>query len=293
MVSENCRTTGVSLPERQWQRINQDRGQTLVSAFIQQIIDEHYNYKDKIESYQGSSNSNTSMTDNNGNLKKQEHWIQDGNGNVTAVFTQQFDYDSLLWGERQIRSVANMTRADARDFLDIAGRIGLRPKATPFPLNQVKGLKFRTSGKPDEAFVKALGGSAQVMAFSEVFGALQQGVVDGQYNSWSNIYTQKFHEVQKYATVSRGGALLTYGLATNAKWWDGLAERVLWSFLASDEKTGYSIRDEPSADRIIKKFQDLKVGDILLDGPPGTAYFTVATLEKNRVLAFYSNSHVR
>src|SRR5947209_1995222 len=71
MVSENCRTTGVSLPERQWQRINQDRGQTLVSAFIQQIIDEHYNYKDKIESYQGSSNSNTSNNNDN-NLNERE-----------------------------------------------------------------------------------------------------------------------------------------------------------------------------------------------------------------------------
>ncbi len=48
----------------------------------------------------------------------------------------QFDYDSLLWGERQIRSVANVTRADARDFLQIAGEIGLRPKITMFRLDQ-------------------------------------------------------------------------------------------------------------------------------------------------------------
>jgi alcohol dehydrogenase, propanol-preferring len=48
----------------------------------------------------------------------------------------QFDYDSLLWGERQIRSVANMTRADARDFLELAGKIGLKPKVTVFPLEQ-------------------------------------------------------------------------------------------------------------------------------------------------------------
>jgi propanol-preferring alcohol dehydrogenase len=48
----------------------------------------------------------------------------------------EFDYDSLLWGERQIRSVANMTRADARDFLEIAARIGLKPKVTAFPLEQ-------------------------------------------------------------------------------------------------------------------------------------------------------------
>ena len=83
------------------------------------------------------------------------------------------------------------------------------------------------------------------------------------------------------------------GWYSDPEWWDGLAEKVLWSFLASDEKTGYSIRDEPSAGRIIEKFQHLKVGDILLDGPPGTAFFTVAELEKNRVLALYSNSHVR
>jgi propanol-preferring alcohol dehydrogenase len=48
----------------------------------------------------------------------------------------QFDYDSLLWGERQIRSVTNMTRADARDFVGIAARIGLRPRVTVFPLDQ-------------------------------------------------------------------------------------------------------------------------------------------------------------
>jgi propanol-preferring alcohol dehydrogenase len=48
----------------------------------------------------------------------------------------QFDYDSLLWGERQIRSVANMTRQDARDFLQTAAEIGLRPKVTVFPLEQ-------------------------------------------------------------------------------------------------------------------------------------------------------------
>jgi propanol-preferring alcohol dehydrogenase len=47
----------------------------------------------------------------------------------------EFDYDRLLWGERQIRSVANMTRADARDFLKLAAEIGLRPKVTAFPLD--------------------------------------------------------------------------------------------------------------------------------------------------------------
>ena len=48
----------------------------------------------------------------------------------------EFDYDRLLWGERQMRSVANMTRADARDFLALAAQIGLRAKVTVFPLDQ-------------------------------------------------------------------------------------------------------------------------------------------------------------
>jgi propanol-preferring alcohol dehydrogenase len=48
----------------------------------------------------------------------------------------QFDYDTLLWGERQIRSVANMTRAAARDFLKLAAEIRLQPKVTVFSLDQ-------------------------------------------------------------------------------------------------------------------------------------------------------------
>src|ERR1700685_3839295 len=48
----------------------------------------------------------------------------------------EFDYDSLLWGERQLRSVTNMTRDDARDFLRIADEIRLRPEVTAFPLDQ-------------------------------------------------------------------------------------------------------------------------------------------------------------
>jgi propanol-preferring alcohol dehydrogenase len=49
----------------------------------------------------------------------------------------QFDYDQLLWGERQLRSVANMTRSDARDFLQIAAAINLRPQVKAFSLDEV------------------------------------------------------------------------------------------------------------------------------------------------------------
>jgi propanol-preferring alcohol dehydrogenase len=69
----------------------------------------------------------------------------------------QFDYDSLLWGERQIRSVANMTRADARDFLQIAAEISLRPMVTAFPLEQAnEALSALKSDSIDGAAVITL-----------------------------------------------------------------------------------------------------------------------------------------
>ena len=85
-----------------------------------------------------------------------------------------------------------------------------------------KGVKFRIqSSKVLEAQFRSLGSIPQVMAFSEVYQALQTGVVDGQENTWSNIYTQKFFEVQKYMTVSNHG-VIEYAVIVNKKFWDGL-----------------------------------------------------------------------
>src|SRR5260370_12548134 len=85
-----------------------------------------------------------------------------------------------------------------------------------------KGVKFRIqSSKVLEAQFRALGSIPQVMAFGEVYQALQTGVVDGQENTWSNIYTQKMHEVQKYATVTNHG-YIGYVVVVNRKFWDGL-----------------------------------------------------------------------
>jgi len=85
-----------------------------------------------------------------------------------------------------------------------------------------KGVKFRIqSSKVLEAQFRALGSIPQVMAFSDVYQALQTGVVDGQENTWSNIYTQKMHEVQKYATVTNHG-YIGYVVVVNKKFWDGL-----------------------------------------------------------------------
>jgi C4-dicarboxylate-binding protein DctP len=85
-----------------------------------------------------------------------------------------------------------------------------------------KGLKFRIqSSKVLEAQFRALGAIPQVMAFSEVYQALQTGVVDGQENTPSNMYTQKMHEVQKYTTLTIHG-YIGYVLVVNKKFWDAL-----------------------------------------------------------------------
>ena len=85
-----------------------------------------------------------------------------------------------------------------------------------------QGLKFRV--QPSEvlkAQFEALGASPQPMAFSEVYGALQTGVVDGQENTWSNVYGQKFFEVQDGTTETNHGAL-DYLVVVSTDWWDGL-----------------------------------------------------------------------
>ncbi|MBI3140887.1 MAG: TRAP transporter substrate-binding protein [Rhodocyclales bacterium] len=85
-----------------------------------------------------------------------------------------------------------------------------------------KGLKMRIqSSKVLDSEMRALGAIPQVMAFSEVYQALQTGVVDGTENPPSNLYTQKMHEVQKYVALSDHG-YLGYAVIVNKKFWEGL-----------------------------------------------------------------------
>ena len=85
-----------------------------------------------------------------------------------------------------------------------------------------KGMKMRIqSSKVLDAQFRTLGANPQVMAFSEVYQALQTGVVDGTENTPSNIYTQKMHEVQSHLTVSDHG-YIGYAVIVNKKFWDGL-----------------------------------------------------------------------
>jgi len=86
----------------------------------------------------------------------------------------------------------------------------------------VKGLKMRIqSSNVLEAEIRALGGIPQKMAFSEVYQALQTGVVDGTENPPSNFYTQKMFEVQKYFTLTDHG-VIEYAVIVNKKFWDAL-----------------------------------------------------------------------
>jgi C4-dicarboxylate-binding protein DctP len=94
---------------------------------------------------------------------------------------------------------------------------------TPIKLPaDLKGKKMRIqSSQVLAAQMKALGALPQTMAFSEVYQALQTGVVDGTENPPSNLYTQKMHEVQKHVAMTNHG-YLGYAVITNKKFWDGL-----------------------------------------------------------------------
>jgi C4-dicarboxylate-binding protein DctP len=111
---------------------------------------------------------------------------------------------------------------------------GMKQMSAKVPLlepSDAEGLKFRVqSSDVLVAQMEAIGASPQKMAFSEVYGALQQGVVDGQENTWSNIYGKKFFEVQDGITETNHG-IIDYMLVTNIDWLDGLDADVREQFL--------------------------------------------------------------
>ena len=120
-----------------------------------------------------------------------------------------------LFGKLQSRGITGLAYWD-NGFKSFSAN---KPLKAP---EDFKGLKMRIqSSKVLEAQMRAVGALPQVMAFSEVYQALQTGVVDGTENPHSNLYTQKMHEVQKHMTVSDHG-YLGYAVITNKKFWDGL-----------------------------------------------------------------------
>ncbi len=128
-----------------------------------------------------------------------------------------------------------------------------------------KGLKYRIQTSDVlEAQFKAVGANPQKLSFGEVYQALQSGVVDGQENTWSNIYTQKFHEVQKSIAETNHG-VIDYMVITNNGWWDKLPADIkkgLSEAMAESIKIGNKIAyDEGESYR--KKIVDDKKAEIL------------------------------
>jgi len=152
------------------------------------------------------------------------------------TFTKKFRLFDLPFVFKDINAVdAYQASAGGRELLNSMRRKGLqgltywhngmkqlsadRPLMSP---SDAEGLKFRV--QPSDVLVaqfKALGANPQKMAFSEVYGALQTKVINGQENTWSNIYGKKFFEVQDGVTESNHG-IIDYLVVTSTSWWSGL-----------------------------------------------------------------------
>ncbi|MDA8228205.1 MAG: TRAP transporter substrate-binding protein [Desulfitobacterium hafniense] len=143
-----------------------------------------------------------------------------------------------------------------------------RPLVTP---EDFKGLKFRTqAGKVLDAQFKALGAGSATIAFGETYAALQQGTVDGQENTFNNIDTQKYQEVQKYLTVTNHGRI-DYMIIVNKTFWDKLPEDIRKALdEAMVEATKYAVQQADELDQ--KSMENLKKG--------GKMQFTEFTTEQ-------------
>jgi len=160
-------------------------------------------------------------------------------------FTKQFRLFDLPFMFKNIDAVDAFQASDAgqamKDSMQRRGLQGLafwhngmkqmsanKPLILPTDAN---GLKFRVqSSDVLVAQMEAIGGSPQKMAFSEVYGGLQQGVVDGQENTWSNIYGKKFFEVQDGTTETNHG-IIDYLVVASVDWLDSLDADVRDQFL--------------------------------------------------------------
>lgn len=131
------------------------------------------------------------------------------------------------------------------------------PMKTPADL---KGKKFRIqNSKVLEEQMRTIKAIPQMLAFSEVYQALQTGVVDGAENPISNFYTQKMHEVQKYMTITNHG-YLGYAVIVNKKFWEGLPADIRTQLeTALNEATDY-------ANKIAKEMNDRDLASVKASG---------------------------
>jgi C4-dicarboxylate-binding protein DctP len=173
-------------------------------------------------------------------------------GPLGAKEFEVFDLPFILPNKAALRKVTEgqlgktlFKKLDSKGIVGLAyWDNGFKVMSANKPLRNVedfRGVKIRIqSSKVLEAQMRALGAIPQVLAFSEVYQALQTGVVDGSENTPSNMYTQKHHEVQKYITLSDHG-YIGYAVIANKKFWDGLPADVRGQLeKAMTESTAYA-----------------------------------------------------
>lgn len=197
-------------------------------------------------------------------------------------FTKQFRVFDLPFLFKNIDAVDAFQASDAgQALLDSMQRRGLqglaywhngmkqmsanKPLLVPADAN---GLKFRVqSSDVLVAQMEAIGGSPQKMAFSEVYGALQQGVVDGQENTWSNIYGKKFFEVQDGITETNHG-VIDYLVVTSVDWLDSLDPAVRDQFLTILNEVTTSRNAESTAVNDSARKAILEAGGVIRELTP-------------------------
>jgi C4-dicarboxylate-binding protein DctP len=147
----------------------------------------------------------------------------------TEVFDLPFmfkDMDAVDRFEQSKVGQSILHSMENRNYLGLAyWHNGLAQMSANKPLllpADAKGLKFRIQQSDIiAASYEGIGANVQKLAFSEVYQALQVGTVNAQENTWSNIYSKKFYEVQKHFTESND-RVIDYMVLVNAKWWNGL-----------------------------------------------------------------------
>jgi len=164
------------------------------------------------------------------------------------VFDLPFMFDDIAAVDRFQSSEQGKALLDSMQDYDLQGLAywhnGMKQLSANKELRlpeDAAGLKFRIQASDVlQAQFEALGANPQKMKFSEVYQALQTGVVDGQENTWSNIHSQKFHEVQAAVTETNHG-VIDYMVVTNATWWNELPPEVQAGLIeAMAEATAYS-----------------------------------------------------
>jgi C4-dicarboxylate-binding protein DctP len=145
------------------------------------------------------------------------------------VFDLPFLFDSVAAVDKfQAGEIGKklLTSMEDKGFIGLAywhnGMKQLSAKKSLMVPEDANGVKFRVQASDVlAAQFQAVGAVPQKMAFAEVYQALQVGTVDGQENTWSNCYSQKYQEVQTDFTETNHG-LLDYAVVVNADWWNGL-----------------------------------------------------------------------